>query len=76
MIYLPPNVANRIKIHAYLKSLDFEELGENPMCPKCERVALRDTGYTKDKIGHCPACGYRGKMLVTLNEYAKKKLYR
>ena len=76
MIYLPPNVAQRIKIHEYLRSLDFDELGENPICPRCERVALRDIGYTEDKIGHCPACGYKGKMTVTLNEYAKQKMYK
>ena len=76
MIYLPKNVANRIKIHEYLQSLDFEQLGENPMCPKCERVALRDIGYSEDKIGQCPACGYRGKMDVTLNEYARRQLYK
>lgn len=76
MIYLPPNVANRIKIHEYLKSLDFEQLGDNPMCPRCERVALRDIGYSEDKIGQCPSCGYRGRMETTLNEYARLKLYK
>ncbi len=76
MIFLPQNVANRIKIHKYLSTLNFEELGNNPMCPRCERVALRDIGYSKDKTGHCPACGFKGRMEVTLNEYAKRKLYR
>ena len=76
MIYLPDNVLNRIKIHKYLQSLDFEQLGENPMCPKCERVALRDIGYSEDKIGQCPSCGYRGRMETTLNEYARRQLYK
>jgi hypothetical protein len=76
VIILPQNVANRIKIHAYLKSLDFDELGENPMWPRCERVALRDIGYTENKTGQCPACGYKGRMDTTLNEYARRKLYK
>ena len=75
-ILLPKNVAERIKIHEYLRSLDFDELGENPICPRCERVALRDIGWTKGKIGTCPACGYTGRMDTTLNEYAKMKLYK
>lgn len=75
-ILLPKNVAERIKIHEYLRSLDFDELGDNPICPKCERVACRDIGWTDKKIGTCPACGYHGRMPVTLNEYARLKLYK
>ena len=74
-IYLPRNVAERIKRHEYLKSVNIEELGDNPVCTRCERVALRDEGWTKDKIGHCPSCGHRGVMRVTLREYAEKCLY-
>ena len=75
-IYLPKNVAARIRQHEYLKSLDIEKLGDNPVCPRCERVALRDTGWSTDKIGRCPQCGYRGRMTVTLREYAEKHLYK
>ncbi len=75
-IYLPDNVARRIKKHEYLKSLDIERLRDNPVCPRCERVALRDIGYTKGKIASCPHCGYRGVMNVTLGEYAEKELYK
>ena len=76
MILLPKNVAERIKIHEYLKSLDFEELKDNPVCPKCERVACKDIGWTDNRIGTCPQCGYHGKMPVTLEQYAKMKLYK
>ena len=75
-IYLPRNVAARIKQHEYLKSLDIDKLGDNPVCPRCERVALRDAGWSRDRIGQCPQCGYRGVMRVTLREYAEKQLYK
>ena len=75
-IYLPDNVARRIKKHEYLKSLDIERLRDNPVCPRCERVALRDIGYTKEKKSTCPHCGYRGRMETTLGEYAKRELYK
>lgn len=75
-IYLPPNVYGRIKKHEYLKGIDIEKLGDNPICPRCERVALRDVGYTKGKIATCPHCGFKGVMNVTLREYAEKHLYR
>lgn len=75
-IILPRNVAERIKIHEYLRSLDFDELGDNPMCPRCERVACKDIGWTENKIGTCPQCGYTGRMPVTLKEYAAMKMYK
>lgn len=75
-IYLPRNVAERIKQHEYLRSIDTEKLKDNPVCPRCERVALRDEGWSEKKIGRCPQCGYRGVMRVTLAEYLEKKLYK
>lgn len=75
-IYLPISVANRIKTHEYVKALNTEGLKDNPICPKCERVALRDEGWTDQKIGHCPHCGYKGKMNTTLKEYAEQRLYK
>ena len=44
-----PSVANRIKTHEYVKALNTEGLKDNPICPKCERVALRDEGWTDQK---------------------------
>ncbi len=75
-IYLPDRVARRIKQHEYIKGLDMEKLGDNPVCPRCEKVALRDIGYTKGKIATCPHCGYSGEMRVTLREYAGQKMYK
>ena len=75
-IYLPISVANRIREHEYVKNLSCAETADNPICPKCERVALRDIGWQENSIGCCPHCGYRGKMEVTLREYAKNKLYK
>ncbi len=76
MIYLPKSVLHRMKVHEYLRTLDFEDLKGNPVCTRCERVALRDEGWSEDRIGHCPACGHRGVMEVTLHEYAEKMMYR
>lgn len=76
MIYLPRNVARRIKAHEYLRGIDIEKLKDNPVCPRCERVALRDTGYTENRTAQCPHCGYRGSMPVTLREYAEKMMYK
>lgn len=47
-------------------------LGEDYVCPKCERIAPCHL-----KIGHgkCPTCGYYGKT-ITVREYIKKRLYR
>ena len=75
-IFLPPNVLRRIKKHEYLKGLDIEKLGDNPICPKCERVALRDIGYQSGKIATCPHCGYKGRMDTTLKEYSQRELYK
>ena len=75
-IYLPPSVYRRIKKHEYLNGLDIEKLKDNPVCPRCERVALRDIGYSKGKIATCPHCGYKGVMNTTLKEYAEGELYR
>ena len=75
-IWLPENVVKRIKAHEYIRSLDFETLKDNPMCTKCERVALRDKGYIEKNIGRCPHCGHIGPMTVTLKVYAEKCMYK
>ena len=75
-VYLPPVVARRVKAHEYLKTLDFAELADNPMCPRCERVACRDEGYSDNKNSRCPYCGAVGTMPVTLREYAAKVMYK
>ena len=75
-IFLPPNVLKRIKKHEYLKGLDMEKLKDNPICPRCERVALRDIGYQSEKIATCPHCGYKGRMTTTLSQYAAGEFYK
>lgn len=75
MIYLPTKVYKQIKTHEYLKSIDIDKLKDNPICPHCEKVAIRDIGYSEKRIARCPHCGYHGIMNVTLKEYAEKKLY-
>lgn len=75
-IYLPQNVVKHLRRHAYLQSIDLDKLRDNPVCPRCERAALRDVGWSEDRIGHCPYCGYRGRMPVTVGEYAQKELYK
>lgn len=75
-IYLPRAVARHMRRHAYLQSIDIEKLRDNPVCPRCERAALRDKGWADAKIGHCPYCGHRGPMPMTVKEYAEKQMYR
>lgn len=38
-----------------------------PICPKCERVALRDTrkGDPERRFITCPVCGYHGRFTHT-----------
>ena len=76
MILLPVNVVKRIRKNEYLKGLNVQKLRDNPVCPRCEHVALRDIGYTKNKTATCTHCGYHGRMEYTLEEYAKRKMYR
>lgn len=76
MIYLPQSVYKRIKTHEYLKSIDIEKLSDNPVCPRCERVAMRDIGYAEKRIARCPHCGHHGVMRVTLREYADRMMYK
>lgn len=75
-IYLPKSVYQRILRHEYYKGLDIEKMGDNPVCPRCERVAMRDIGYAKNNVGRCPYCGFHGVMKTTLREYAEKGLYK
>ena len=76
-ILLPQSVVSRIMGNSrMMRGMSVAGSGDSPVCPKCERVALRDIGYTENKIAQCPHCGYRGRMEVTLAEYSRKKLYK
>jgi len=70
-IYLPVSVVKRLMRDRYVK-----EPMSNPVCPRCERVAHRDIGWTKEKIGRCPYCGYRGRMEVVVKQYIDEGLYK
>ena len=49
---------------------------EHPVCPQCEKIALRHHGWTQNRIARCPACGWTGRATVMLNEYVENKMYR
>lgn len=56
------------------------EYVEHPVCPRCEKMALRGNGrkgsWTKDRIATCPACGYQGPTTMVMKEYIQEELYR
>ena len=53
---------------------------EHPICPRCEKIALRGNGrkgsWEKDRIAACPSCGWHGKTTTRLNEYLQNQMYR
>ena len=79
-------LANRISVNewkAYAHSHPWiGEIGgprrtiEHPICPRCERVALRDKGWTQNRKARCPSCGWSGRATILLNEYVEQQLYR
>lgn len=64
--------------HAWIGSM--REHIEHPVCPRCEKIALRGNGakgsWNVDRIATCPSCGWRGKATTLLNEYIDEQLYR
>lgn len=53
---------------------------EHPVCPRCEKIALRGNGrkgsWTQDRIATCPACHYQGPTTMVMKEYIQEELYR
>ena len=49
---------------------------QHPICPRCEKVALRDKGWERNRIARCPSCHWSGRAEVLLNEYVENQLYR
>lgn len=59
-----------------------------PICPKCERIALRDvrdereirSEYEVEDVRRlpitCPQCGFHGYTTVTARQYILKQLFR
>jgi hypothetical protein len=46
-----------------------------PMCPKCERIGLRDKGWLEKMSMTCPHCGYRGPTDMVYSEYKKENKF-
>lgn len=55
---------------------DKRSYNEHPICPKCEKIALRHIGWTENRTARCPACGWTGRAPVLLREYTRDKLWR
>jgi len=49
---------------------------QHPVCPKCEKIALRHHGWTTKRIARCPSCNWTGRAEVLLNEYVEGGMYR
>jgi predicted RNA-binding Zn-ribbon protein involved in translation (DUF1610 family) len=49
---------------------------EHPICPRCEKVALRDKKWSTERRARCPSCGWAGVATMRLNEYVENKMYR
>lgn len=45
------------------------------VCPRCEKWAYRDVGWTRGRVARCPACGWRGRT-VTVDEFIAGRMYR
>lgn len=46
-----------------------------PICPKCERIGLRDKGWLENMVMCCPHCGYQGKTDTVYSEYKKDQKF-
>lgn len=49
---------------------------QHPVCPACEKIALRDKGWSQNRKARCPACGWTGRATKLLNEYIEDQMYR
>lgn len=56
--------------------MDRERLLSLPICPKCERLGLRDKGWVAQKIMTCPHCGYHGKATHQMSAYLNEGCYK
>jgi hypothetical protein len=56
--------------------MDRERLLSLPICPKCERLGLRDKGWVAQKIMTCPYCGYHGKATHQMSAYLNEGCYK
>jgi Zn ribbon nucleic-acid-binding protein len=47
-----------------------------PVCPRCEKLGLRDQGWRVNRIMSCPDCGYHGPTTKTYGEFLEEALYK
>lgn len=52
------------------------EMLDLPVCPRCERVGLRDKGWRSHMRMVCPYCNYEGPTTKILRGYLKDRLYK
>lgn len=46
-----------------------------PICPKCERIGLRDKGWKENMIMTCPFCAYNGPTDTVYSEYMRDEKF-
>jgi hypothetical protein len=50
-------------------------LRDLPICPRCERIGLRDKGWSEKHIMTCPQCGYSGPTTKTYGDFISELLF-
>lgn len=63
-----------------VKSGNFNRHIEHPVCPRCEKIAMRGNGskgsWEKDRYAGCTSCGWSGRATTVLKEYIQEEMYR
>ena len=76
-ILLPQSVIrNILRENALTQGKTLDNSKDSPICPRCEGVALRDIGYSENRIGRCPHCGFHGRMDTTVREYIQSGAFK
>ena len=73
--YLNHGLSNPL-VQLYMNRGGKTKIMELPICPKCERIGLRDKGWVTHKIMRCPHCGYNGKATCKFSAYLKEGCYK
>lgn len=65
---------SNVMVSSYLSGpKNMKRVNTLPICPKCERIGLRDKGWSEKMIMSCPHCGYHGATDTVYSEYVKNK---
>lgn len=59
----------------YMSNSGSKQLLSLPICPKCERLGLRDKGWALYQNMTCPYCGFRGHATHQLSAYLDEGQY-